>query len=75
MEEYGTSVLRMCCAYLKEKTFAEDAAQETFVKAYQNLAKFRGDYQNEEVWLIRIAVNTCKDLLKSGWFKHAKRKG
>jgi RNA polymerase sigma-70 factor (ECF subfamily) len=41
----------------------DDVAQEIFVKAYHNLAKFRGDAPFEH-WLSRIAVRSCYDLLR-----------
>ncbi len=41
----------------------DDIAQEIFVKAYQNLAKFRGDAPFEH-WVSRIAVRTCYDFLR-----------
>lgn len=41
----------------------DDVAQEIFVKAYKNLAKFRGDAPFEH-WLARIAVRSCYDLLR-----------
>ena len=46
---------------------AEDAAdmtQETFIKAYNSLASFRGD-SKFSVWLYRIANNVCLDFLRS----------
>ena len=46
---------------------AEDAAdmtQETFIKAYNSLASFRGD-SKFSVWLYRIATNVCLDFLRS----------
>ena len=46
-------------AYLAEG-MAEDAAQETFFKAYRALDRFRGECA-DKTWLVRIAVNTCKD--------------
>ncbi|MEM8861835.1 MAG: sigma-70 family RNA polymerase sigma factor [Chloroflexota bacterium] len=41
---------------------AEDLAQETFIRAWQNLAKFRGDAQFK-TWLYRIATNLCYNRL------------
>jgi RNA polymerase sigma-70 factor, ECF subfamily len=41
----------------------DDVAQEVFVKAYQNLAKYRADAPFEH-WLSRIAVRSCYDLLR-----------
>ena len=41
---------------------AEDLAQETFIRAWQNLAKFRGEAQFR-TWLYRIATNLCYNRL------------
>lgn len=68
MEAYEKDVLRMCCMLLKDINLAEDAAQETFLKAYQGMEKFRGDC-SEKTWIMRIAVNTCKDVRRSVWFR------
>ena len=43
--------------YLKDRTLAEDAVQETFMKAYKSLPHFRGDC-SEKTWLTRILINT-----------------
>ena len=43
MAQYGTALLRMCCLYLRDYSLAEDAVQETFLKAYARLDTFRGD--------------------------------
>lgn len=61
MARYEESLLRMCFAYLGDAALAEDAVQETFVKAYRALPDFRGEAQ-EKTWLTRIAINTCKDV-------------
>src|ERR1019366_5343184 len=37
---------------------AEDAAQETFIRAFRQLATYRGESQFS-TWLCRIAVNAC----------------
>lgn len=68
VERYQTQLLRMCCMYLKDAALAEDAVQETFVKAYRSLDGFRGE-SSEKTWLMRIAMNTCRDLRRSGWFR------
>lgn len=43
---------------------ADDAAQDTFVRAFQALHRFRGDCPLE-TWLLRICANTCRDRLRS----------
>ena len=71
MRRYGTSMLRMCYLYLRDRTLAEDAMQDAFLKAYQSLDGFQGlREQSEKAWLMRIAVNTCKDYHRSAWFRH-----
>ena len=72
IDRYGDDILRLCTAYLGDRQLAEDAFQETFVKAWKNLASFRGD-SSEKTWLFRIAVNTCRDMLRTGWLRMRKR--
>ena len=62
MRQYGNELLRMCCVLLRDRALAEDAVQETFLKAYRGLPKFRGDC-SEKTWLICIAVNSCKTMM------------
>ena len=65
-------LLRLCYAYLCDTALAEDAVQETFFKAWKNYGKFRGAAE-EKTWLTRIAINTCKDQMKSAWARHTDR--
>lgn len=75
MQQYGDSIKRICCVYLKDLSGAEDASQETFIKAYDHIDQLlSGDIQNEKAWLTRIAVNTCKDVLRSSWMRHIDRR-
>ena len=73
METYGTQVKRLCCLYLRDASLAEDAAQETFIKAWRSLASFRSE-SSERTWLMRIAVNTCRDALRTSWFRRLDRR-
>ena len=41
--QYQKQVLRTCFLYLCDKTLAEDAMQETFLKAYRAMDSFRGE--------------------------------
>ena len=69
---YEKDLLRLCCAYLKDIDLARDAVQETFLKAYRRMDQFNGK-ASEKTWLMRIAINTCKDVLRGGWFRHMDR--
>lgn len=72
MTEYGDSVVRVCYLFLKDRQLAQDAAQETFIKAWNALHTLRsGD--TEKAWLIKIAVNTCKNMLRSRYFRMVDR--
>ena len=71
MAQYGDGVKRLCCVYLRELGTAEDAAQETFIKAYEHMNQLlSGEIANEKAWLMRIAVNCCRDMLRSSWMRH-----
>ncbi len=65
---YGDDVLRLCLAYLGDRGLAEDAFQETFLKAWRSSDRFRGE-SSPKTWLCAIAVNTCRDQLRSRWFR------
>lgn len=73
VEAHQTALLRMCYLYLNDRALAEDAVQETYLKAYKSIASFRGEC-SEKSWLMRIAINTCRDMQRSGWFKHMDRR-
>lgn len=73
VNQYQGMLLRMCYVYLKDMEQAKDAAQETFLKAYKALPGFRGQC-SEKSWLIRIAINTCRDMRRSAWFRHTDRR-
>ena len=72
-EQYQTELLRMCCLYLRDAELAKDAVQETYLKAYRALDSFRGECA-EKTWLMRIAINTCRDMRRSAWFRHMDRR-
>ena len=70
---YQTPLLRLCYVQLQDRALAEDAVQETFLKAYKGFASFRGDC-SEKTWLTRIAINTCRDFQRGAWFRHTDRR-
>ena len=53
----------LCVSMLGDRSLAEDAAQESFLKAFGSLEDFRGA-SSFGTWLHRIAVNRCLDLLR-----------
>ena len=72
MAQYGDTLLRMCWTMLHDRELARDAVQETFLKAYRSLAALR-EGGTEKAWLIRIAINTCRDMQRSRWWRMINR--
>lgn len=69
VNEYGDALLRMCFMYLKDYTMAEDAVQETFLRAFRHQKEFKGK-ASIKTWITRIAINVCKDMLSDTWIRH-----
>lgn len=69
MNEYGDAILRMCYLYLKDYQLAEDATQETFIKAMRAYNTFQ-HRSSEKTWITRIAINCCKNIMRTQWFRN-----
>ena len=63
VEMYQKPVYNLCYRMLGEAEAAEDAAQETFLKAYQNLARYDVE-RSFATWLLSIAAHHCIDKLR-----------
>ncbi len=63
VEAYQTPVYNLCYRMLGEAESAEDAAQETFLKAYQNLGRYDRE-RSFATWLLSIAAHHCIDKLR-----------
>lgn len=60
--KYQRRIFRLISRFVRDAALAEDVAQETFLRAYRAIGKFRGESQFY-TWLYRIAVNTAKKSL------------
>lgn len=58
VRRWERKIFALCFGMLGREDDARDAAQETFIAAYRNLANFRGEAKVSS-WLHRIAVNQC----------------
>ncbi len=65
-EQYTDIVYRAALSYCKNKNDAEDAVQNTFLKLLRTDVEFN-DEEHIRRWLIRAAVNECKNIWKSFW--------
>jgi len=63
MERYGHQLFRYLLRLLGDENEAEDIAQETFVKVYQNRAKFDSRHRFSS-WVYMIATNSARDHLR-----------
>lgn len=72
MAQWEVPLLRTCYLLLRDAALAEDAVQETFIKAWRSYDSYRKE-ASDKTWLMRIAVNTCRDLQRSRWFIHMDR--
>ncbi|MEC3878271.1 RNA polymerase sigma factor [Parapedobacter sp. 10938] len=63
-EENSNRIYHLCYGYTGDSDSANDLMQETFIKVWQNLDKFRNQSQFS-TWIYRIAINTCLSYLRS----------
>ena len=63
VRQYQPKITRIAYRLLRDLGEADCAAQESFLRAWQNLKDFR-EGSTFETWLTRICINWCKDRLK-----------
>lgn len=64
IDNHADTVRRICFVYLKNYHDAEEIFQDVFLKYLLHEGKFE-DENHERAWFIRVAINACKDSLKS----------
>ncbi len=62
VQKYQFRIKRLAGRFVKDTTEQEDIVQESFIKAYRAIGRFRGD-SAFYTWLYRITVNTAKNYL------------
>ena len=63
--QYEKDMLMLCFVYLRNMDLAQEALQESFLKAYTRFDTFRGA-SSEKTWLTRIVINTCTARISAG---------
>lgn len=71
LRDYGENILRLAYSYVKDQTKAEDILQETMLTVYLQLNTLREGAALKS-WIYRIAINKCKDYLKSWQYRQFK---
>src|SRR3970282_229776 len=62
VEEHQVAVYNLCCRMLGDPHLAEDAAQETFLRAFRSRGRF-DPARSVRTWLLSIAAHHCIDAL------------
>lgn len=63
---YRDDVYRLAVNYTRSQADAEDVCQSVFLKLLEQPALTPG---KEKAWLMQVTANTCRDLLRSAWWK------
>ncbi|UAM98603.1 sigma-70 family RNA polymerase sigma factor [Polaribacter litorisediminis] len=63
VDAYKNMVFSLAFKMTKNREEAEEITQDTFIKAYKNLSKFKGD-SKFSTWLYRITYHSCLDAIK-----------
>lgn len=61
--KYENTLFRAALAILGDVQEAEDAVQETFLRYLEKRPEFR-DGEHEKAWLLKVAANRCKSVLR-----------
>ena len=63
VDRYKDMIFTLALKMVRNREEAEEVAQDTFIKIYNSLNKFKGD-SKFSTWIYKIAYNTCLDRLK-----------
>jgi RNA polymerase sigma factor (sigma-70 family) len=63
VDRYKSMVYTLALKMVTNREVAEEIAQDTFIKVYSSLSKFKGD-SKFSTWIYKITYNTCLDSLK-----------
>lgn len=67
-EKYKDNIFAVAFNYFKNSMDADDVVQETFYKLYKSGKDFESE-DHLRNWIIRVAINECKRVTLSSWFK------
>ena len=73
LRDYRDDVLRACYVLLGDRATAEDAMQDAFVKVWRAMDRYEErEGCSPKTWIMRIAVNTCRDYRRTRWFRRTR---
>lgn len=68
IRNFRKSVYNAVLCYVRNPSCAEDITQDTFLKLYTYDKSFNDD-EHVKAWLLRCAINKCKNHLRSHWYR------
>lgn len=66
---YADAILRIAYTWLGSMDDAQDICQIVLIKLLEDVRAFP-DPGQERAWIVRLAINECKNWRKSAWFRH-----
>jgi RNA polymerase sigma-70 factor (ECF subfamily) len=70
VNRYAPDIYGLLCRIMKDPEEASDTMQETFLRAFKAISRFRGD-SSIKTWLFRIAINQSRNRFR--WWKRRKK--
>ncbi len=64
LSRHGQRIMHLAWSYLHNRADAEDVLQEAMIRYMKSQQSFR-DEEHEKAWLLRVAANLCKNILRS----------
>lgn len=61
--KYSDMLYKICLVILCNEQDVQDALQDTFCKYFEKKPDFR-DEEHEKAWLIKVATNVCRDMIR-----------
>ena len=72
VREYADPILRVCAAYSLGRSDAQDICQDIFLTLLEGTRNFDTP-DHERAFILRCAINACKDILKSSRFRRTNK--
>lgn len=69
---YSDMLFKLCLLRLQNRQDAEDVVQEVLYQYIRRDVTFESE-QHEKAWLIKVALNGCRKLWRSAWYRHISR--
>lgn len=69
IELYADMLYKLAFSQMKNQQDAEDVVQEVLYQYIKSHKTFESE-EHEKAWLIRVALNACRKIWRSAWYKH-----